>query len=496
MRASPTVEQQCGCVPSAPTPFAHDQSGQSRGVSATQRLMPSPNRCLHRNRPRSIPGSLPPICTSLLDQSLIHRHANAVREPRFGMLETLREYALEQLVSHAEEEDIHRRHAEYFAGLGEQAAQELNAGPQHASWRERLARERDNLRTAMRWCTAAREIDTGLQLGGALWRFWFLDGTQSEREEWLNAITSLASAGGNPSLRARALNGAGALATSERHFELAHTLLGDGLAVARQLSDLHGVAFCLHNLGALAAYRADFGNASSLLEEAAATWTRAGDRRRGIITLNLLEKLLAEQGDYVNARSRCAESLAGYREVGDQVGMANSQGRLGVLAAAVGELPEASSACESALQLARAIGHSATIAWNCLAFALVKLHQQEYGAAQQLCVESLGLRDDSDRGQEHLAAALGILAGVAAGTGQYERALRLFGASERRLAPSFTMSVGPFFVRLVRAMWETVIFRALPKETVASALIAGYALSADEAVRYASKSLPSLPVDN
>jgi predicted ATPase/DNA-binding CsgD family transcriptional regulator len=425
----------------------------------------------------------------LVDQSLLRQEAGVFGEPRFGMLETVREYALEQLEAHEEDDAARRRHADYFVALGEQAMPELNAGPEHARWLARLALERDNLRTAMRWCIEAGLVDDGLQLAGAVWRFWLLEGTHSEREEWLQAIVGLASGGASPALRARALNGAGPLAIRQGDLKLAQTLLDRGLAIARELHDLHGIAFCLHNLGALAVRRADFAKAWTLLDEAAATWRNAGDRRREVITLNMLAGHVAEQGDYAGARARYAGCVAAYMELGDETGVANAQALFGLMAFLDGDVAEAQTLCESSLELARKVGHRATIAWNCLDLALVRLHMQEYRAALQLCAESLLLRDNGDQAQERVAAALGMLAGIATATGQSERALRLFAASEQCLRASNTMF--PFFVRIVRERWETQASRLVGKDAAASAMSWGRSLSPEEAVAYALGAVPA-----
>jgi tetratricopeptide (TPR) repeat protein len=405
------------------------------------------------------------------------------------MLETVREYALEQLEAHEEDDAARRRHADFFVALGEQAMPELNAGPEHARWLERLARERDNLRTAMRWCVEAGQVDDGLQLAGAVGRFWLLEGTHSEREEWLQAIVRLASGGAPPALRARALNKAGSLAIRQGDLKLAQTLLDGGLAIARDLHDLHGIGFCLHNLGALAVRQADFAKAGTLLDEAAATWRNAGDRRREVITLNALAGCVAEQGDYAGARARYAGCLAAYLELGDETGVANTQALLGFMAFLDGDVAEAQVLCELALELARKVGHHAAIAWNCLDLALVRLHMQEYPVAQQLCVESLQLRDNGQQAEGRVAAALGMLAGIAAATGQSERALRLFGASEHWLRASNMLF--PFFARTVRERWETQASQVVGKDAAASALSWGRALSPEEAVAYALGAVPA-----
>ena len=98
---------------------------------------------------------------SLLDQSLLHREADVAGEPRFGMLETLREYALERLAARAERTALQERHADYFVGLAQQAEGELR-GPRQADWLDRLQADHDNIRQAWEWLASqGRAGDAG-----------------------------------------------------------------------------------------------------------------------------------------------------------------------------------------------------------------------------------------------------------------------------------------------------------------------------------------------
>jgi len=151
---------------------------------------------------------------SLMDKSLLRMAAAGQGEPRFGMLETIREYALERLAARGDEEESRRRHAGYYLALAEAAEPELT-GPTQGMWLERLEHEGDNLRAALRWTRESGEIETGLRLAGALWRFWYTRGYQREGRGWLEGLLALAATGpGAPSkaARAKAFNAAGVLA--------------------------------------------------------------------------------------------------------------------------------------------------------------------------------------------------------------------------------------------------------------------------------------------
>src|ERR687898_1231223 len=112
--------------------------------------------------------------SSLLDKSLL-RQEEMVEEPRFVMLETIREYARERLELSGEAEEIRRLHAEYFLALAEQGASEQQ-GPEETAWLERLDLEHDNMRAALSWMLESEEAEPGLRLAGALWQFWDMRG--------------------------------------------------------------------------------------------------------------------------------------------------------------------------------------------------------------------------------------------------------------------------------------------------------------------------------
>lgn len=105
----------------------------------------------------------------LLDHSLLRQEGEV--EPRFRMLETIREYAQEKLREGGEEHDLRRRHVGHFLALAEAAQQELY-GPRQAEWLRRLEQEHDNLRAALDWSFAGGDPEEGARLAVQLWRFW------------------------------------------------------------------------------------------------------------------------------------------------------------------------------------------------------------------------------------------------------------------------------------------------------------------------------------
>ena len=161
--------------------------------------------------------------TLLRNNLLTNEHA-AGDEPRLGMLETIREYALERLASRGDDETVRRRHAAFYLVLAEEAEPGL-LGPQQREWLERLDSERDNIRAALSWALDSGEAEVGLRIGSALWRFWQLRGhVQEGRERLRGAARARLRLAEHPSDRAN----------DDRQPGAASGRPGDGLRNARR----------------------------------------------------------------------------------------------------------------------------------------------------------------------------------------------------------------------------------------------------------------------
>jgi tetratricopeptide (TPR) repeat protein len=300
---------------------------------------------------------------ALLDKGLLQHDPKATAEPRFGMLETIREYALERLAAAqapGAPSALCRRHAAYYLALAEAAAPALT-GPQQAAWLEHLEAEHDNLRLALRWALDAGEAETALRIGAALWRFWFLRGHFGEGRQWLGEAlaksTSLAT-----SARAKALNGAGALARTQGDHARAATLLEESLALLRRLGDTAGVAGGLNNLANVACERGDYGTARRLLEESLQLYRTMDDQWAIARVLNNLGVVVRDQGDLERAQELHEECLGLVRTLGDEWLIAASLGNLAGVARERGRYDDAAALCRESLALHRRLGHQRGIA--------------------------------------------------------------------------------------------------------------------------------------
>jgi tetratricopeptide (TPR) repeat protein len=312
-------------------------------------------------------------------------------EPRFQMLETVREFALERLAASGEAETILRRYVGYFLTLVEQAEPELLAGPSQRRWFDRLAEEHDNLRAALAW-TIEHDGEQALRLAAALGSFWYFRGFLVEGRSWLERALAV-SDGSQARSRAEALSNACSLAWAQRDQAAAVAFGEEALALFRQLGDRRGEASALRALGAaeIAADRGDPDRPGDLLEQALAIWRELGIQQGLAATLGNLGFLAWTRGETTRAIERYEEALTISRAIGDQANAAVQLALLGMLAAGAGEFGRAKGRLDEALVLARELrdprvaAHAAEgLAWVAAATAQPVTTARLLGAADAL----------------------------------------------------------------------------------------------------------------
>jgi predicted ATPase/DNA-binding CsgD family transcriptional regulator len=390
---------------------------------------------LHAGSPLASPSLRAPVfpssildgITSLVDKSLLRLEQPMASEPRFGMLEMVRTYALERLVASGEAEALWQRHADYFVTLAEQAEPELR-GPNQVAWLERLEREHDNLRAALRWCLESGAAESGLRLGGALWRFWYVRGHFAEGSEWLARLLAVSDGSAPTVARAKALNGVGNLAWNQNEYDTAEACHTESLTIRRALGDEPGIAASLNNLGLVARHRAEYARAQCLFEDALARSRTLGDWALQALHLNNLANVLHDQGDDAAAPVLQEESLAIYTRLGSDWGIAMALCDLAQVVQAQGDVARAQVLCEQSLAIRGRIGDRRGLAQARAALGQLADDQEDYPAARAHFAESLALaREVGDR--LGLAHGLEGLAAVDVSQGHAESALRLAGAA-------------------------------------------------------------------
>jgi len=458
---------------------------------------------------------------ALVDQSLVRREEEPGGEPRFTMLETIREYSLERLEASGEAATMRRHHAAYYLVLAEQADQGLH-GPQQAAWTARLEREHDNLRAALAWSQGtAGSAEVGLRLVGALTWFWRIRYYQSEGRRWSQSALALPNAAQHPAARAKVLNGAGYLTAEQGDLVAALSLQEESLALFRTLGDKRGSAETLAELGATAVAQGDYPRAALLCEESVALYQELGDRRGSAWPLLWLGNAVGTRGDYARAMALFEESLARYQEAGDIGGIGLALSNLGGTVLNQGDYVRAEALCQEALTLFREVGLEhmipvVLVGLGCVAYeqgdaaramallreserwfrevghremlastlqhlARIIYAQGEDAQARALLQECLGLQQQLGH-KGAIAQSLVGFAALAARQQRPERAVRLYGAAVALCAASDLPMPG------VRADYERDLAAAraqLDAASLAAAWAAGQAMGLEQAIAYA-----------
>jgi predicted ATPase/DNA-binding CsgD family transcriptional regulator len=277
--------------------------------------------------------------TSLVNKSLLQRVEAADGEPRFSMLETIRELGQERLGAHGELDEARRCHASYFLALAEQREPGwLLTIP--IAWLDRFAADHDNLGAACDWLCAGGAGEECLRLAAACSPYWYARGHLGEGAARLGE--SLARAGAPPSAaKGHVLNWAAIFAIAMADAQASSALAQEALEVWNAVGDPHGRAGALYNLAEAAAHHGHWDEAADLFDQAADIWRGLGQLDELGRALMLRGEVAYAQGDFERAVTIEEEAVALFRHVGALrwVGMAVSI--LGIFAAAQRRFPEA-----------------------------------------------------------------------------------------------------------------------------------------------------------
>jgi predicted ATPase/DNA-binding SARP family transcriptional activator len=289
----------------------------------------------------------------LVNQSLVVAQT-AQGEPRFRLLETIREFALEQLEAHGEAEGLRRRHAKHYVHRV-RAMGWVPRGPQASAWLDRLEAEHDNLRAALRWALRAGEVNMAARLAGHLEALWEMRGYGAEGLHWFEAVLE---AGGErlaPKMRAWALWGAVRMALHRHDLERTARYTQQLVALREHLSSPGDVFTLLHSEASLARQQGDWPRAvvlyDQLLAVARASWP--DDIPWGLHDRAEVAQLM---GDTALAEQLYTESLAGFRASQEWIGVAWSLHNQAYLALRRGALVQARQLWAESLNLFRQLG--------------------------------------------------------------------------------------------------------------------------------------------
>ncbi len=377
----------------------------------------------------------------LLDKSLVQPQQGVGGEPRFTMLETIHEYAQEQLVASREAVTVQQRHADYFLRLAEEADPHM-FGQERDVWMERLDREEANLRAALAWSKGDRDaVQTGLRLAGALSFYWFLRDSVREGRVWLEGMLERTDGTDRSAARGHALTGAGWLDWVEGDYEAASPRAEEGLSIVRARGDKRGIGNAEWLLGLVRMGQRNSAAARPLLEESRTLYKELGDVWGEAMSLYYLGMAAYFSGDRAAARAHYEESLRLFRQLGDVFGVTLLVSALEVVVLPQGDEEMARPLYEQSLPLLRASRDRGRLGIILINAGDVWLHQYGDGQpAKMLYKQGLHLWQDMQRvGNGHgIVRGLAGMAEVATAQGQAERAGRLFGVADH-LLPSASL---------------------------------------------------------
>jgi predicted ATPase/transcriptional regulator with XRE-family HTH domain len=434
---------------------------------------------------RKIPDkSVPDLITSLVDKSLLQRTPDDHAEPRFDMLVTIRQFALNRLRSTGKETEARDRHLAYFAELAEQADLQLR-GVQQLLWLDRLETELDNIRAALNWAQDGGTVELGLRLATHLAIFWISRAYFREPCLALENLLLKPVSADQTQLLAKAHSVAG-------HLQMFLVNLDAAYAHAQESEHLY--------LQAGPISRADLAEARALLiatdlnlvndpirsrqalEQNLKLFQEAGDQWGMARTLQDIGTVLWRSGDLIGARQAHEQSLALFREHGDHCRAVLQDASLALIAFDEGKYVEARTRCEEALSFYRQVRFNVdmdVILWK---LGVIAIRQEDYESAKAWYSECL-LFDQQIGTYYQLAECLIGFAGIAHAEKRFERAAQLLGSAEveieRRKIPleNYDRTELGRLTTVLREELEQVVFNA--------AWTAGRAMTREQAIDYA-----------
>jgi predicted ATPase len=385
---------------------------------------------------------------ALVDSSLVRARVTSDGEPRFDMLETVREYAVEQLEASGEASVIRRRHRDYYRALADRVAAELR-GPKDAQLFDRLEAEHGNLRAALDWCEAEPGgIDAAVPIVEGLAWFWVLRNHMIEASARVQRL--IAAESGEAATRATLYCVAGYLAYFRGAHEEALRWLEPSLSLWRQLDDRRGLATALTYLAQAAWAVGDRARAAPLLEESVDLVRRAaaGAPHNAVLATHAeppfqsLARFAEEQGDLDRAAQLLEETLTFSRERGASHGVANVLRTMAMHACRRGDVKRAIALLDESLRLFHELA-DVPCSWNQLV----------------------------------------LVAHVATMAGRHERAARLLGAADVQQRASGMIPL--IVARAVHQDAITAARSALGEDAYAVAWAEGRSMNLEQAVAYA-----------
>jgi tetratricopeptide (TPR) repeat protein len=420
--------------------------------------------------------------SSLLDKNLIYQIDDAAVERRFGMLETVREFADERLDESGERDRARYAHAAYSLVLAEEVA--VQRTPTELSqWLARADAERENHRAALAYLIDTRNATWALRLGVALFHYWEHREYLDEGYAWLEAIVELPAAAVNTATRVHALSYAATLAAAQGNLGVSMVHTRKALEMSRELGDHRAVIRLLNQLAVHTRWGGDHAAAREWSEQTLQACYEQGDKTAIAEALSNLADVVFLIGHHQEARTHLEQASAMFSEMNDAAGMAWCSNHLGDVALDLGDIAEARRYYEAGASLFRKVGDRWGLARSACDLGHLACEEGRYDSARVFFHDALiAFRDlEHKRG---MASALEGLARLAHHETESARAVTLGAAAAAlRRTTGMVLRFREQDLKLERRLHRA--FAQTDPGVSKEAWTKGWHMSIDEALRYA-----------
>ena len=420
---------------------------------------------------------------ALVNNSLLRQEGLADGEPRFGMLETIRAYALERLAESGELENTRRGHAWYFGGVVNRVGQELYYADA-LRWLNWLEHENDNIRATLTWCiTDPQGGELGATLLFSLVWFWYRRGYFIEGRTWAERVLALPPIQAAPPLRALALASSGLMALWQGKQDTCLAELQESLEIVQRLEDTRLVAVMLMGNAVVLINMGRDRDAQPFLQEALPLFAELNMAPFHAFTLIHLGNVELGLGNPEQARALHVEALAEAKAVGENWMISFALNNLGEVARTLGQYDQARKYYEECEALLRDTGDQGDLARFAHSLGYVAQSEGDFTRAEAQFSKSLRMfrRLGNRRG---IAESMAGLAGLKARQGQAG-----WGATMLSAAESLLQVTGGAWWPADRVEVERnqeIIHDALDENELAAAQEKGVAMTLEQALAFAT----------
>jgi len=419
---------------------------------------------------------------SLVDKNLLQRGENTEGESRFATLELIRQYAVERLAEGGEAEIVRRAHAEHFMAFVEAAEPEL-FGPNQRAWFDRLERDHDNVRAALRWALNRGELEIAARLSSSIVSFWTVRGYITEGSRWLEQVIAeseridLA-----PPIMGKTLNAIGNMVANRGDHRQAIEYFERAVTLWRQLGAEGELSAPLMNLGSLLIEQGDYARVEVLLNEAITLQRRLGNTRHLALSLYNLGLLADDQGDCAKARRLCEESLLLLRKIGDTSHEAHVLISLGDVERKEGHYHQAEDRYREALMVYEELNSDLGISYPLAKLAITSVLEGEFTSAAELYARALPMLQELGDKDFICFALIGVSL-IEVNRRRFERTATLLAVTE-----ATRQSISVVFRPAQQQLYDKAMIAAklaLGEQAFAQAWEEGRAMSIERAIEYA-----------